>query len=422
MYLQEIVEVAIGLVFAWLLLSLAVLQIQEIIARLTQKRSNDLYDAIGRMLEDPQALQDFYDHPLIKGLKTPPKGVRDWFKKNVFKKELTLKNPSYIPAKTFATALFDVVTKAGTEESPITTKFSELRTLVESLKAGDQETANKLISYLIDLGQTHASTQIEKLKGELRKEMLIKLTELEKVGEDEHGNKPLESISKELRDYVNGNRADEIAGLLKYAEPYLDQVRKGATKNVSENLGKALESLLAGAEEYATNTDKAIALARKNVEEWFDSSMERLSGLYKRWAQAWAFVIALVIAIAFNVDSIHIADELWHNPTLRQASTAYIDNFVQEKTKEGAALTETDLQKLNGDLKDLNFPVGWGELPAKGERTLWPFWALALVGWIITAGAAMQGAPFWFDTLKKLVNIRSSGANPVEKSKEETAK
>jgi hypothetical protein len=34
----------------------------------------------------------------------------------------------------------------------------------------------------------------------------------------------------------------------------------------------------------------------------------------------------------------------------------------------------------------------------------------------------MQGAPFWFDTLKKLVNIRSSGANPTEKPKGETAK
>ena len=38
MYLQEIVEVAIGLIFAWLVLSLAVLQIQEIIARITKKK------------------------------------------------------------------------------------------------------------------------------------------------------------------------------------------------------------------------------------------------------------------------------------------------------------------------------------------------------------------------------------------------
>jgi hypothetical protein len=28
--------------------------------------------------------------------------------------------------------------------------------------------------------------------------------------------------------------------------------------------------------------------------------------------------------------------------------------------------------------------------------------------------AAAQGAPFWFDILKRLINIRISGANPVE--------
>ena len=42
--------------------------------------------------------------------------------------------------------------------------------------------------------------------------------------------------------------------------------------------------------------------------------------------------------------------------------------------------------------------------------------ALKALGIILSAGAAAQGAPFWFDILKKLVNIRGSGANPNEKS------
>jgi hypothetical protein len=37
-------------------------------------------------------------------------------------------------------------------------------------------------------------------------------------------------------------------------------------------------------------------------------------------------------------------------------------------------------------------------------------WSLVhLFGWILTGMALMLGAPFWFDQLKKLVNIRSSG-------------
>jgi hypothetical protein len=37
------------------------------------------------------------------------------------------------------------------------------------------------------------------------------------------------------------------------------------------------------------------------------------------------------------------------------------------------------------------------------------------VGWILTAVAASLGAPFWFDTLNKFMNVRSVGASPDEK-------
>jgi len=40
------------------------------------------------------------------------------------------------------------------------------------------------------------------------------------------------------------------------------------------------------------------------------------------------------------------------------------------------------------------------------------FWALKLVGWLLTAFAVRQGAPFWFDLLNRLVNVRGSGSKP----------
>ena len=42
--------------------------------------------------------------------------------------------------------------------------------------------------------------------------------------------------------------------------------------------------------------------------------------------------------------------------------------------------------------------------------------ALKFLGILFTAGMTAQGAPFWFDILKKLVNLRSTGANPIEKA------
>jgi len=456
MYLQELVEVAIGLVFAWLLLSIAILQIQEIIAGWISKRSTDLYGAIKKMLSDQKALDEFYKHPLIESLKTPP----GWLKKKLSKTELNPQNPSYIPAETFARALFDIVTKAGTKDSLITTAFTDLREIIEGLEKADQKAANDLIAYLINLAQTHASTQINNLKTDLRKEMLIKLTELEGVGTDNQGHQPLKEISKRLRILANGNQTDELAVVLRNAEPYLSQVRNGLLTHGSKQLGEALNSLLAGVEEYATSTDKALAIGRKNVEKWFDNSMERLSGGYKRWAQTLSFMIAFVVALAFNIDSIQIARELWRNPAMRQASATYIDNFVKEKTKDGSTLSNTDLGIINTEIQKLAYPVGWGtqrwdpEKDASGKIEtnekglvickpsdspnpiyIWGGkctqiknlpdsflgWLIKIMGFLLTAGAAMQGAPFWFDTLKKLVNIRSTGVNPAEKPKESTS-
>lgn len=42
--------------------------------------------------------------------------------------------------------------------------------------------------------------------------------------------------------------------------------------------------------------------------------------------------------------------------------------------------------------------------------------SVSLLGWAITALAAMLGAPFWFDFLGKLIKIRGSGAKPADEA------
>jgi hypothetical protein len=44
-------------------------------------------------------------------------------------------------------------------------------------------------------------------------------------------------------------------------------------------------------------------------------------------------------------------------------------------------------------------------------------WNLKVMGILLSAFAAAQGSPFWFDILKKIVNIRGSGKSPDEKPK-----
>jgi hypothetical protein len=60
-------------------------------------------------------------------------------------------------------------------------------------------------------------------------------------------------------------------------------------------------------------------------------------------------------------------------------------------------------------LTEIGYPIGWKEWP-KDDLA----WITAILGWLITGLAVSLGAPFWFDMLKRFVNVRGAGANPKE--------
>ena len=49
---------------------------------------------------------------------------------------------------------------------------------------------------------------------------------------------------------------------------------------------------------------------------WFDNAMARMSGMYKRRQLLISLLLALLLAILFNIDSIHLFRTLWQQPTL----------------------------------------------------------------------------------------------------------
>jgi hypothetical protein len=55
--------------------------------------------------------------------------------------------------------------------------------------------------------------------------------------------------------------------------------------------------------------------------------------------------------------------------------------------------------------------VGWHS----DWRQKWSW--LTPLGWILTILAISMGAPFWFDMLNKVMNIRFAGRSPDEKAK-----
>ena len=48
----------------------------------------------------------------------------------------------------------------------------------------------------------------------------------------------------------------------------------------------------------------------------------------------------------------------------------------------------------------------------------WVFTLTKIAGVLLTAFAASLGAPFWFDTLNRLMAVRGTGKSPEEQPKE----
>ncbi|MDB4950937.1 MAG: hypothetical protein JWM27_3586 [Gemmatimonadetes bacterium] len=166
--------------------------------------------------------------------------------------------------------------------------------------------------------------------------------------------------------------------------------------------------------------------AQKNVEAWFNGSMDRVSGWYKRRTQRAVLLIGLTITVALNVNTISIANALLRDPALRarvvkQAEKVAGDSAYAGSAAAGQADSTTFRQKV-GAIEALGLPIGWsdgyrGPMVGRSGNEAWDD-VTPIIGWLLTAFAVSLGAPFWFDVLNRVMVIRST-VKPHEKSPEE---
>jgi hypothetical protein len=78
------------------------------------------------------------------------------------------------------------------------------------------------------------------------------------------------------------------------------------------------------------HADGDLARAKQNLATWFDGTMDRVSGAYKRRTQYWLFAIGLVAAILLNLDVITVGQRLVDDPALRDAVVAEADRVNRE--------------------------------------------------------------------------------------------
>jgi hypothetical protein len=118
--------------------------------------------------------------------------------------------------------------------------------------------------------------------------------------------------------------------------------------------------------------------------------------VYKRQVQWVTLGLAVLGVVLLGVDSISIAKSLSQEQGIRAAVT-------------GAAqhASSTALKEAVNTLSAFALPIGWSVQPQSAGA-----WAMKAVGLAITVLAVSLGAPFWFDLLNKLANLRASGPKP----------
>jgi hypothetical protein len=221
----------------------------------------------------------------------------------------------------------------------------------------------------------------------------------------------------------------------------LDALRERAAFLPSGRVQRAVLAAIDGA---GGDIDRA----KKNLADWYDGSMDRVSGWYKRRTQKFLFAIGLAVAALMNLDALTVTNRLVNDKAVRSAFVAEAERVqaagltptpttADGKVDAGQALEDAQarVQALRGGLESLGAPIGWangwpapqscparaadGSCPA-GERITAGGIFVMVIGWLVTAGAVTFGAPFWFDILNKIMVIRST-VKPKEKSQEEAS-
>ncbi|MFN8541144.1 MAG: hypothetical protein U0232_27130 [Thermomicrobiales bacterium] len=503
---SQILEVGIGLVFVYYLLSLLCTVVNELIARIFGLRSGTLIKGIRALIADGEMAlvvrpswwsrlnirswfgrrsdllngapltRALYRHPLIGGL---------------YKPGLTDKNggrPSYIAADTFTTALLhtlreqlvpsltlDVVEKeiaawaggpleevqqplrealatqvqwGATQVSleAVKTALSalndddakrELPARLEGRATGDPKviTVYDIKAAILDLPARPLNiTWKTKLLADLLMPLTLPLSFADVAA-------AVQSLYKNPTARLRPLALERLARLADATHPprlntplTFGDIRRIITNLPEERYGDLKRALTALANEAEGDLTKF----RQQVAGWYDEAMERVSGWYKRKVQLIVLLIAFVLAVAMNADSLTLANTFWRDGTLRAAVAAAAEQ--QAASASSSAGSFTQLAAIQNELDALSLPFGWhcGDVSwchwpwdaAPSPQATEPGKAVPpdprlvprtfgdlmtkLFGLGITILALTLGAPFWFDLLGKVVSLRATGSPPAK--------
>jgi len=391
MNLPVVFDIALGLVFIYLTLSLIASEIQELISTVLQWRAKHLKQSIELLMaggsqtgsqeieKAVELVKELYGDPIINTLNQQAKdGIEKGFRdvtKTINSKVSKEKQsaPSYIPSETFAITLLETL---------------KIPQLIEYVKNPTTQTNLHMIL-----------ASYKELKTGINDKNSESYQKIQSIYGEIDQNQNFQNLVKSLPDHVPEKLINSLSVIADRSRIKIDDLKEEMNQ------------------------------FKKEVETWFDRSMDRASGVYKRNAKGVAILIGISIAILTNTDTFHLLKRLSQDSAIRSAITQSASsqqiNYINDPN------ARMQIQKLLGDA---SVPIGWQNISQQLDleplrtsqgntanavlRKIWKVIAM-LCGWLLSGLAIAMGAPFWFDVLNKVINVRNAGPKPESYTKDQ---
>ena len=195
--------------------------------------------------------------------------------------------------------------------------------------------------------------------------------------------------------------------------------------DINRLLGTAQAAVAVAPAGVAAGVQGAVAAVRTDADElasWFSSLMDRVAQRFATYMRIWTVGFAVIFALGTGLNAITLAGTIYQNSTLRsallssspQVAAAAQATFARDTGSSTAVHDEAqdakDLlktaQQAGFDIFALSWPKHYSNFSERLEY---------LLGVLLTALLLSMGAPFWYNAIKSITNLR-----PIVAAKEDS--
>ncbi len=433
---SDLLNLVIGVVFAWFLLSVAVSAINDGLAGLFRIRAKHLWRNLARLFD---------------GTIATPSRLRDWaWSIPLGRADHRPHVQDHVPSATTSLRARSKGEPAGGEE--VQRNLTGLhRALQETMPEPAPDAWRTRIAHVP--GELLAGALVQ-LAGQTRGALLRAVDETDPLHVAIEASELPESglITREqiatFRDALEPPLQQEL-------DTVCDAARRSITVGDVVELVQSNPALAGRLRALGEDAATSLSTIQGEIERWFDGQMDALTRFYRRQNRKIALVVSIVLVLVVQGDTIRQINDLRRDQNLRAVVASGAVGFVSDLPEAdadvlqaacdqvlagdtpagaeaappttGALTAEEALRRFSertecaGNLleeaRPLLLPAPsaiWTEMRQEGDPDryeagdMWRWLTHRLPGRIITVVALLFGAQFWYDVLRRLVGLRST--------------